>query len=204
MAWTTPKTWSSEPLTSLDLNTYVRDNQNHLKDRLDTGFSRIVSGGSPLTTTAEAFVDIDPIQLSLTLTTHGGDVLLGFTGTAQNSASNAVTSLNVAVDGVDYFADSGVIEFKSDGSGGNIRNKPLSFVLLISGLGAGSHTFCAALEDNPEQYGKHGCRQCAPAILGEGDLGHGCHQSPGTRRAPAGYGCAGGIGGGNLRRLQRR
>ncbi|MDE2750252.1 MAG: hypothetical protein OXI34_14945 [Chloroflexota bacterium] len=141
MAWTTPKTWSSEPLTSIDLNTYVRDNQNHLKDRLDTSVSRIVSGGSLLTTTAQAFVDIDPIHLSLTLTTHGGDVLLGFTGTAQNRANNAVTSINVAVDGVDYFADNGVIEFKNDAVNAVDRNKPLTFVLLISGLGAGIHTF---------------------------------------------------------------
>ena len=141
MAWTTPKTWSSEPLTSIDLNTYVRDNQNHLKDRLDNGASRIVSGGSLLTTTSQAFVDIDPINLALTLTTHGGDVLLGFTGTAQNRNHNAVTSLNVAVDGVDYFADNGVVEFKTAGNADNERNKPMSFVLLITGLSAGSHSF---------------------------------------------------------------
>ena len=86
MAWTTPKTWSSEPLTSIDLNTYVRDNQNHLKDRLDASASRVVSGATLLTTTANDFVNVDATKLSLTLTTHGGDVLLGFTGTVRNSA----------------------------------------------------------------------------------------------------------------------
>ena len=30
-AWTTPKTWSAAVLTSADMNTYVRDNQNFLK-----------------------------------------------------------------------------------------------------------------------------------------------------------------------------
>lgn len=34
MSWTFPKTWTSEPLTSLDLNRYVRDNQLDLNMRL--------------------------------------------------------------------------------------------------------------------------------------------------------------------------
>ena len=141
MAWTTPKTWSSEPLTSIDLNTHVRDNQNHLKDRLDASASRVINGALVLTTTANAFVDVDTTKLALTLTTHGGDVLLGFTGTVKHSARSATTSFNVAVDLVDYIADNGVIGVTTayDGDGGRI--KPISFVLLITGLSAGSHSF---------------------------------------------------------------
>ncbi len=141
MAWTTPKTWSSEPLTSIDLNTYVRDNQNHLKDRLDASANRIISSGAALLTTANAFVDVDATKLALTLTTHGGDVLLGFTGTAQNSSSSGAVYFNVAVDGADYIADEGFIGFRGAYSGDNNRIKPISFVLLISGLSAGSHSF---------------------------------------------------------------
>lgn len=141
MAWTTPKTWSSEPLTSIDLNTYVRDNQNHLKDRLDASANRVISSGTALSTTANAFVDVDATKLALSLTTHGGDVLLGFTGTVQHDRSSAETSFNVAVDGVDYIADDGVIGYKSDYDGDTDRMKPISFVLLISGLSAGSHSF---------------------------------------------------------------
>ena len=141
MAWTTPKTWSSEPLTSIDLNTYVRDNQNHLKDRLDNAASRSVNGAVILATTASEFVDVDPTNLSLTLITHGGDVLLGFTGTLKHSGSNTTTYFNVAVDGVDYIADDGIIAFSNSAGGDTGRFKPLSFVLLIAGLGAGSHTF---------------------------------------------------------------
>ena len=141
MAWTTPKTWSSEPLTSIDLNTHVRDNQNHLKDRLDTGASRVISGATLLTTTANDFVDVDPTKLSLTLTTHGGDVLLGFTGTVRNIARSGTTNINVAVDGVDYIADDGLIGVKIAGDGDGSRNKPISFVMLIPGLSAGSHSF---------------------------------------------------------------
>lgn len=141
MAWTTPKTWSSEPLTSIDLNTYVRDNQNHLKDRLDAGASSIISGATLLSTTAHDFVDVDATKLSLTLTTHGGDVLLGFTGTVRNNARAGTTYINVAVDGVDYIADDGLIGVRIATDGDQSRNKPVSFVMLISGLSAGSHSF---------------------------------------------------------------
>lgn len=141
MAWTTPKTWSSEPLTSIDLNTYVRDNQNHLKDRLDAGVSRVISEGQVLSTTANDFVDVDATKLALTLTTHGGDVLLGFTGTVLHVNNNSTTHFNMAVDGVDYIADDGFIGIKTAYNSDNQRVKPLSFVLLIAGLSAGSHSF---------------------------------------------------------------
>lgn len=35
MAWTDPKTWASETLTSSDMNTHVRDNLNYLKGTSD-------------------------------------------------------------------------------------------------------------------------------------------------------------------------
>lgn len=141
MAWTAPKTWSSEPLTSLDLNANVRDNLNHLKDRLDSSAGNFVSGESLLTTTANEFVDVDAVNLSLTLTTHGGDVLLGFTGTVQCSKSTGAAYFNVAVDNVDYVADSGIIHNVIGASYDFNRNKPLSFVMWIPDLSVGSHTF---------------------------------------------------------------
>ncbi len=141
MAWTAPKTWSSEPLTSLDLNANVRDNLNHLKDRLDSSAGKFISGQSMLSTTATEFVDVDAVNLSLTLTTHGGDVLLGFTGTVQSTASNGSVFFNVAVDNVDYVADDGIIRHNIGASFDNRRDKPLSFVMLIPDLSAGSHTF---------------------------------------------------------------
>lgn len=141
MAWTRPKTWSSEPLTSLDLNTYVRDNQNHLKDRLDNAASHSASGAAFLSTTASEFVDVDAANLSLTLTTHGGDVLIGFTGSSQHNNGSARTYLNIAVDGVDYIADDGITAVANAPGGETRRLKPLTFVLLVSQLSAGSHTF---------------------------------------------------------------
>lgn len=140
MAWTAPKTWSSEPLTSLDLNTNVRDNLNHLKDRLDSSAGNFLSGQSFLQTTATDFVDVDALNLALTLTTHGGDVLLGFICSVQSTRGGSIF-FNVAVDDVDYVADDGIVAHQVSGSVDSNRNKSLSFVMLISALSAGSHSF---------------------------------------------------------------
>lgn len=140
MTWTAPKTWSSEPLTSNDLNTYIRDNQNYLKNRFDNHNDYLVDESADYTTTSTVFVDVDATNLALTVTTDGGDVLVGFAG---NSANNSTTSagrmtyFNIAVDGVDYFGDDGVIAVtRFYDTPGNA-----SFVVLIEGLSAGSHTF---------------------------------------------------------------
>ena len=67
MAWTQPKTWASEPLTSSDLNTHLRDNLEILKD--PPSDDNILNQGSDYTTTSTAFVNIDGTNLSLTITT---------------------------------------------------------------------------------------------------------------------------------------
>ncbi len=138
MAWTRPKTWSSEPLTSLDLNTYMRDNQNYLKDRLDNSIDRVLDTTLSIKTTSQEFVDVHATHLSLTLTTLGGDVLVGFTGSVTMSASDGDVYFNVAVDGVDYVDDDGIMRASSTGAN---RHGPISFVVLVTDLSAGSHTF---------------------------------------------------------------
>lgn len=141
MAWTSPKTWTSEPLTSVDLNTYVRDNQNHLKDRIDSSVSTVVSGSRNYSTTATEWVDVDPKALALTLQTHGGDVLLGFTGAVSHNGDSKVTYFNVAVDGNDYFSDDGVTQFNNASHNDRFRFKPISIVVMIPSLSPGSHVF---------------------------------------------------------------
>lgn len=137
MAWTSPKTWSSEPLTSSDLNTYVRDNQDYLKDRLDNSVSKIITGTTALSTSSENFVDIDSEKLSITLTTHGGDVLVGFTGTVKSLTRTRPVYINLAVDEVLYFADDGIAEVLVDAN----QSEPLCLVMLVTDLAAGAHTF---------------------------------------------------------------
>ncbi len=140
MAWTSPKTWSSEPLTSSDLNTYVRDNQDYLKDRLDNRVGTIVTGNTAPSTTSETFVDIDS-KLAISLTTHGGDVLVGFTGTVRSTHIIRPVYINLAVDGVHYFADNGVVQTVIGSDGYRNQPLPLCFVVLVTGLDAGAHTF---------------------------------------------------------------
>lgn len=141
MAWTTPKTWASEPLTSVDLNTYVRDNQNHLKDRIDSSASTVVSGIRNYSTTATEWVDVDPQELSLTLDTHGGDVLLGFAGAIYHRLDNKATYFNIAVDDSNYFSGDGVTQFHNSAHNDAFRFKPLSIVVMIPSLSTGSHVF---------------------------------------------------------------
>lgn len=141
MAWTSPKTWTSEPLTSSDLNTYVRDNQDHLKDRLDNSASKIVSGNVTLSTNSETFVDIDSDKLSISLLTHGGDVLVGFTGTVKTTTTSRPIFYNLAVDGVHYFADDGVMQTIGGADGFRNQPVPLCLVVLVTNLDAGAHTF---------------------------------------------------------------
>ena len=141
VAWTTPKTWTSEPLTSIDLNTFVRDNQNHLKDRIDSSANRVVSGIRNYSTTATEWVDVDAQELSLTLQAHGGDVLVGFTGTVFHNVNSRATFFNVAIDEINYFSDDGITQFHNANHQDVFRYKPLTFVVLIPGLATGSHIF---------------------------------------------------------------
>lgn len=97
MAWTTPKTWAAEPLTSSDLNTYVRDNQNHLKNRLDNNAEHTANEGSDYTTTSTSFVDVDATNFSHTITTNGGAVLIGFAGSGQLSTASESIWLEVDI-----------------------------------------------------------------------------------------------------------
>ena len=141
MGWTTPKTWTSEPLTSLDLNTFVRDNQNHLKDRIDNSDSAIISAIANYSTTSSSWVDVDGVNLALELTMHGGDALVGFSGALLHTKHNGESWFNIAVDGVDYFADDGITRYKNASYNDDNRYVPLSFVVFLTGLNAGSHSF---------------------------------------------------------------
>lgn len=136
MAWTTPKTWASEPLTSIDLNTYVRDNQNYLQDRVDspTATAQYLRTATNYTTTSTTLVDVDATNLALTITTTGGDVLVTFCGYANVNTSGKSMSLAVDIDGTPYT----VITQDCPGSGQQIN---VSFSYVFTGLTAGSHTF---------------------------------------------------------------
>ena len=131
MAWTVPRTWvTGELVTAAQLNAHLRDNLNALKQPP----SAVVTPTSPRTTSSTVFVPVDEVHLSHTLTTAGGDVLIGFWTTAQ-SATGLVLYLDVAVDGVRLGQLDGIQRANLNGSA------PLCFAYLLGGLPAGPHTF---------------------------------------------------------------
>ncbi|MEL6406094.1 MAG: hypothetical protein AAFR81_17115 [Chloroflexota bacterium] len=85
MAWTTPKTWSNEPLVAGDLNTHLRDNMEALKD--PPSEQVVLDEASNYSTSSTVFVDVDNTVLSLTLETNGGDVMVHFHATVSMSAN---------------------------------------------------------------------------------------------------------------------
>lgn len=136
MAWTTPKTWlAGAPLLAADLNTHVRDNLAALKaPPTDTHDANEASDWS---TTSTTFTAIDNVDLSLSLTTTGGDILVAFCGNFIASAANSVY-LQVVLDGVGKQGDDGYISEYLDRSAAPGRS--VSFSYLIEGVAAGTHT----------------------------------------------------------------
>lgn len=128
MAWTVPTTRLTDDLiTSSIWNTDVVDNLLWLKDPT----TDVVTLSTALTTSSTTFADMT--GLSITITTNGGSVLVGFTGSFTNSNSAAANNITLLVDGVSEGADDGVAVF--------VDTDVVSFVWLVEGVSAGSHTF---------------------------------------------------------------
>ncbi len=143
MAWTDPKTWVTQTvLEAADLNVNVRDNLNALKTPPTD--SQIADEGSVYITTSTAFVDVDSAgdpDFSLTITTTGGDVLIGFAGSTSNATvAGAETYLDVheSVGAARLAGDDGIILTSVPAT---TESYGISFVWLATGLAVGEHTF---------------------------------------------------------------
>ena len=135
MAWTTPKDWSvDEQLTASKLNIHLRDNMNALKSPPSNDSA--LNLGSDISTSSTSFGDVDGTNLSLAITTNGGDVMVGFHGSFEAGTVSRVY-LDVYVDTADDGGDDGYVV---QGLSANIP-ETVSFIRLITGLSAGSHTF---------------------------------------------------------------
>lgn len=155
MAWTAPKTWSSEPLTSADMNTHIRDNLNHLKDRHDINALYDLDEGANYTTSSTSFVDVDATNLALTITTHGGAVLVGFAGAVANATTNDTrVYFDIEVDGVRHGGDDGILCHQA-GQDDDQHPQNCSFVILIDGLSAASHEFILQWKVSASAYTMH-------------------------------------------------
>lgn len=135
MAWTSTKTFSSgDILTAADMNTYLSGNTDALKNPPSANYE--LDEGSDYTTTSTTFVDVDATNLSLTITTTGGDVMIGFHGTVYNNAG-VWTYIDVTMDGVRIGGDDGIAGLRTAS-----QDYPhMSFVRLKTGVSAGAHTF---------------------------------------------------------------
>lgn len=130
MAWTSPKTWASEPLTSTDMNTHIRDNLNYLHSGRPS--AQYIRDATNYTTTSTSYVDVDAANMSLTITTTGGDVRVSFAANGFNTGTNQ-NYVGVRHDGTDYEM------MASQAEQGRYQN--FSFGYVFEGLSAGSHTF---------------------------------------------------------------
>jgi len=59
MSFTTPKTWAAEVLTSSDMNTYIRDNQNALKANIALGAASELTISGGVVTKTQSYHTID-------------------------------------------------------------------------------------------------------------------------------------------------
>jgi hypothetical protein len=139
MGWTEPKTWTAEPLVATDLNTHLRDNLNELKDPPTAHYE--LNESADYSTTSTTFVNVDGTKLSLTITTSGGDVMVAFHGYVRPGNNGDQLYLDVEMDGARIGGDDGIIAAMRAASGSTPTRIPMSFVRLITGLAAGSHTF---------------------------------------------------------------
>jgi hypothetical protein len=122
------------PLTKAQLDA-IQNNIRALKDPPTEDYT--ANEGADYSTTSGSFVDVDGTNFSLTATTVGGDVMVGFFGSFKNSSSFHIF-LEVDVDGSPYAGDDGIT---ASVAGTSNSAEGLGFVVLIRGLSAASHTF---------------------------------------------------------------
>lgn len=139
MPWNSPATFlTGRTVTASDWNTYVTDNISYLNAR--PGDEYLTNEGSDYTTTSTSFVAVDSTNLSISLTSNGGDVLIGFSGSVSNTTGGQSVYMDVFVDvdGGGYNSltgDDGLVMATSTNAG-HMNN--VSFIFKHTGLSSGS------------------------------------------------------------------
>jgi hypothetical protein len=138
--WTTPATWANSVLVdATQLNTHIRDNMDYLFTRPRS--VNTVNAAADYTTSSTSFVDVDGTgaltDFTLSVTTTGGRLLVGFAGTINNAGGNTTYRgyLDVEIDGVRIGLDDGLFNF-----GYSTSVFPCSFVAMTDVLSVGTHT----------------------------------------------------------------
>ncbi len=131
MSWTTPKTdWATGELVSASDMNAIGENLAALAALPSASYTTLTDYEKH----SNSYVDIDSDNLSLTITTNGGDILVHFHGAAHRAGNSTLTvTFAITVDGERQ--DGGISAALGSG------RSPVSFTRLITGLSAGSHTF---------------------------------------------------------------
>jgi len=132
----TPATWVTDQLvTADDLNTEISDQIVAL--HIPAYAVAVIDEASDYSTSSTSFVDIDGAgtSLTVTITTAGGPVLIGFMGSAA-IAGGYIGFFNVDMDGADLAPDDGFIAMT-----GTVQNVSFQALLTPTECPAGSHTF---------------------------------------------------------------
>jgi hypothetical protein len=138
--WTDPKSWvTGELVTAADLNTYLRDNLLFLRNV--TSFNH-VEVDATYSTTSTTWVDIDATQLSLTVATHGGVLLLGAEMAVAMSNGLERAHFDVTLNGTRLGGSHGLLAHDVVHNAYIFASDPLvvSFQHFIPALPAGTHT----------------------------------------------------------------
>lgn len=125
-------------VTEADMDA-IRGNIEYLLD--PNADAILYNNTADYTTTSATMVDVDATNLSITITTNGGPVLVTFSGAAQHNLARS-TGFDVAVDGTAQGATFtyGINMVTTNANTLNLY-MPVSFAILITGLSAASHTF---------------------------------------------------------------
>lgn len=136
MAYTTPRTWvAGELVTASLLNVHLRDNLDAIKAPPTDLYN--VNEGADYTTSSTSFGSVDATDLSLTITTTGGDIWVWFFGNVNHSGGNLVY-FDITLDAVRQGGDDGLIG--CDVATTTVPSTPIAFTFLIQSVAAGSHT----------------------------------------------------------------
>ena len=139
MAYTAPRTWvDSELLDASIMNTHVRDNLIALKAPPSDNYE--ANEGADYTEAATSLNAIDATNWRLTVTTTGGDVLLGFVASISNSGGGNFTFFDIYdVGNVAYLGGNDDICVQETSVAAD--RDTVSFVWLATGLAADAYQF---------------------------------------------------------------
>ncbi len=135
--WSSPRSWSTGELVSASLmNTHVRDNLEFLKGPPTD--QDVVNLGADITAAVTSFADLDATNLDIQITSAGGDIMIGFSGSIINSTPTSCMFDVIEVGGSRIGGDDGLFVVTPSTA---TQRLPVNFVVLLTGIAAGVHRY---------------------------------------------------------------